>query len=251
MRIRGPGIGILVALLMPVESSLAVNQTVTATSQDVFTPAAVTVSQGESVTWTTPADSTTSGSTTTPSRSRPRPIAPPWTVSRTFSTVGTSRYYCEAHGGPGGLGMSGTVTVQAAGATPGPPGPGPGGPGPPAPVSADKVKPALKLGGQTTQKVLRKRAVVVAVEVNEASTVVAAGTVAVPGASKVIRLKKASKQLAAGAQAKLKLKLPKQAPRAFRRAFDRGRRLTAKVTVTAKDAAGNTRSAKRKIALKT
>ena len=54
---------------------------------------------------------------------------------------------------------------------------------------------------------LRRRAVLVAVEVNEASTVVAKGTVAVPGASKVFRLRKASRQLAAGAKATLKLKL--------------------------------------------
>lgn len=233
---------------MPVDSSLAVNQTVTAsTSPDEFTPAAVTVSQGESVTWNNVGGFHNvrfdDNSFTQPVGTDPAP----WTVSRTFTLVGTSRYYCEAHGAPGGQGMSGTVTVQAAGA---PPGPGPG-PGQPAPVSADKTQPTLKLGGQTTQRVLRRRAVLVAVEVNEASTVVARGTVALPGASKVIRLKKASKQLAAGAQAKLKLKLPKQSSRTFRRALERRKRLTAKVTVTARDAAGNTRSAKRKIALKT
>ena len=125
MRIRGPGIGILVALLMPVDSSLAANQTVTASSNpDEFTPAAVTVSQGESVTW-----NNVSGfhnvrfddnSFTQPVGTDPAP----WTVSRTFTVLGTFRYYCEAHGGQGGQGMSGTVTVQATGATPGLRGPG-------------------------------------------------------------------------------------------------------------------------------
>ena len=246
MRIRGPGIGILVALLVPADSVLAANQAVTASgSPNTFTPSTVTVLQGETVTW-----NNTGGfhNVRFDDGSFDQPADPifPWStaVARTFYAAGTFSYVCEAHSE-----MTGTVAVQAPGGTPGP-GPGPGG-GPPLPVSADKIKPTLKLGGQTTQKVLRRRAVLVAVEVNEASTVVAAGTVAVPGASKVIRLKKASKQLAAGAQAKLKLKLPNQAPRAFRRAFERGRRLTAKVTVTAKDAAGNTRSAKRKIALKT
>ncbi len=40
------------------------------------------------------------------------------TFDRTFTTPGTFRYYCKIHGGPGGLGMSGTITVQAAAATP-------------------------------------------------------------------------------------------------------------------------------------
>ena len=33
------------------------------------------------------------------------------TFSHTFSTPGTFAYYCKAHGGPGGKGMAGSVTV--------------------------------------------------------------------------------------------------------------------------------------------
>jgi plastocyanin len=238
MRIRGPGIGILVALLVPADSALAANQTVTAsTNPDVFTPDVVTVIQGESVTWNNVSGLHNvrfdDGSFTQPPMFAPAP----WTVSRTFTTVGSFRYECEAHAPS----MDGTVTVQAPGTTPGP------GPGPPQPVGADKTPPALKLGGQTKQRVLRRRAVLVAVEVNEASTVVARGTAAVPGAGRVFRLKKASKQLAAGTKATLKLRLPKQSLRAFRRALARRSRLTARLTVTARDSAGNTRSAKRKV----
>jgi LPXTG-motif cell wall-anchored protein len=36
------------------------------------------------------------------------------TFSHTFDTAGTFRYYCKIHGAPGGIGMSGTVTVLAA-----------------------------------------------------------------------------------------------------------------------------------------
>jgi plastocyanin len=244
MRIRGPGIGILVALLVPADTVLAANQAVTASgSPNTFTPSTVTVLQGETVTWNN-AGGFHNVHFDDGSFDQPADPIFPWStaVVRTFLSAGTYSYVCEAHPE-----MTGAVAVQASGGTQGP---GPGG-GPPAPVSADKTQPSLKLGGKTTQRALRRRAVLVAVEVNEASSVVAKGTVAVPGASKVIRLKQASKQLAAGAKANLKLKLPKQAPRAFGRALDRGRRLTAKVTVTAKDAAGNTRSAKRKIALKT
>ncbi len=36
-----------------------------------------------------------------------------WTTySHTFTSVGTFRYYCEIHGGPGGVGMSGTIIVE-------------------------------------------------------------------------------------------------------------------------------------------
>jgi hypothetical protein len=35
-----------------------------------------------------------------------------WSVSRTFNTPGTYRYYCDVHGSPGGFGMSGTVAVN-------------------------------------------------------------------------------------------------------------------------------------------
>jgi hypothetical protein len=41
------------------------------------------------------------------------PLATPWRVWRHFDVEGTYRYYCEAHGGPGGQGMSGVVTVVA------------------------------------------------------------------------------------------------------------------------------------------
>ena len=34
---------------------------------------------------------------------------------RTFTTPGTFRYYCQVHGGPNGVGMSGTVTVNPTG----------------------------------------------------------------------------------------------------------------------------------------
>lgn len=40
------------------------------------------------------------------------------TFSQTFDEPGTYAYYCRIHGGPGGTGMAGTVTVTAAGATP-------------------------------------------------------------------------------------------------------------------------------------
>lgn len=36
-----------------------------------------------------------------------------WTFSKTFNTPGTIKYYCEAHGGPNGSGMAGSIIVKA------------------------------------------------------------------------------------------------------------------------------------------
>ena len=42
------------------------------------------------------------------------PSAASWTFTRTFTAIGRQAYYCEVHGGPGGTGMSGVITVEAA-----------------------------------------------------------------------------------------------------------------------------------------
>ncbi len=38
-----------------------------------------------------------------------------WTATRAFNSPGTFPYYCELHGGPGGLGMAGEINVGGAG----------------------------------------------------------------------------------------------------------------------------------------
>jgi plastocyanin len=239
-------IGILAALVVAATPARAANQTVTATSSNDFVPAAVTVLQGESVTWNNGGGFHNVLFDDNSFDMPPDPDPSSWTVARSFNTPGTFRYYCEAHGGPNGSGMSGTVTVQAPGTTPGP---GPG-PAQPQPVAADRTAPALKLGGRGIQKVLRQRSVAVVVKTDEASTVVARGTISVPGASRIIRLKKASRRVAPGAKAKLVLRLSRPKLRSLRRAFEKRPRLTARVTVTGSDQAGNRRSAKRKVKLK-
>ena len=87
--------------------------TVAATTENQFVPRSVTVPPNTTVYWENrglnhnvkfedglfeqPAD----------------PLSTPWRVWRHFDAEGTYRYYCEAHGGPGGAGMSGVVTVAA------------------------------------------------------------------------------------------------------------------------------------------
>jgi plastocyanin len=224
--------------MVAVAPARAANQTVTATTSDEFVPAAVTVLAGESVTWNNVGNGFHNvhfddNSFVAPSS----PSSDAWSVQRIFTSPGTFRYICEAHA----PGMSGTVTVQAPGTIPGP------GPAQPQPVVADKTAPALKLGGRANQKVLRQRSVAVVVETDEASTVVARGTISVPGSTRTIRLRKASRQVAAGAKVKLALRLSRPKLRSLRRAFKKRRRLTARVTVTGTDQAGNRRSAKRNV----
>ncbi len=100
----------LVRVALSTNSPLA-TKLVTATNF-AFTPEAVTINVGDIVQWdnndvgifhnVVADDSTfTSGD----------PDALAWTFSEPFDTPGTYRYYCEVHGRPGGLGMSGVITV--------------------------------------------------------------------------------------------------------------------------------------------
>ena len=46
------------------------------------------------------------------------PDSSTWTATVTFPTAGTVGYYCEIHGGDGGIGMSGVITVVGTGGAP-------------------------------------------------------------------------------------------------------------------------------------
>lgn len=79
-----------------------------------FQPAAVTIAAGGTVTWDWAANAIThnvSPDATEPVRSG-NPVNGPNTYQYTFNAPGTYQYYCEVHGAPGLIGMSGTVTVQ-------------------------------------------------------------------------------------------------------------------------------------------
>ncbi len=206
---------------------------VTATPVDTFTPDPVTVTQGDTVTWTNGGGNHNVHFDDDSFIAPPSPSTDAWLAPRVFSQAGSFAYYCEVHGGPGGNGMSGTVVVTAAppgggggGGGPGPgPGPGPG--GDPAPVSS--------MVGPSKQDVDK---LFVRASMNEAGTLTATGAVSVPGASKAYALKRVSRAVTAGQVVKLRLKLRKRALKAVKRVLLRGRKLRAKITLTAKDATG-------------
>lgn len=112
---------------------------------------------------------------------------------------------------------------------------------------ADKQPPAVRLGGAKKQKLLKTKAILVTVLVDEAATVRAGGTLNVPGRARVYRLKSLTKKAAANKRVTFKLKLSKSQLKAVKRALRAKKKVVATVKVTARDAAGNARSATRKV----
>ena len=110
-----------------------------------------------------------------------------------------------------------------------------------------KVTPFGKLSYHRIQSVGK---LVVTARSTEAGTLKAAATVKVPGRKKAYRFKTVTKQVGANVSVKLRLKLSKKSLRAVRRAIRRGKRVRAKVKVTATNGAGIARSQKATIRLK-
>ena len=81
-------------------------------------------------------------------------------------------------------------------------------------------------------------------------TLSAGGSVNTSGASKVHRFKKVSAKAVPGTVVKLRLRLSKKSLKAVKRALRHHRKLKAKIRITARDAAGNSKSAKRSVRLK-
>ena len=78
-----------------------------------FNPTQLTINSGDIVRWTNAGglhnvvaddNSFTSGAVSSSA----------WVFEHTFNSVGSNPYYCGQHGGPGGVGMSGVITVEAA-----------------------------------------------------------------------------------------------------------------------------------------
>jgi plastocyanin len=112
-RVCGTAAATLCALLT-VSVAHAANHVVTIPpGTQTFRPQNLTIRVGDTVTFQNPANggmshnvvaddnSFTSGSAS----------AGPWSFSQTFTFTGTISYYCAPHGGPGGSGHSGTITV--------------------------------------------------------------------------------------------------------------------------------------------
>ena len=89
------------------------DRVVVATAENEFFPATLTVTPNTTVHWENRGLNHNvkfdDGSFEEPAD----PMPTPWRVSRHFDDEGTFNFHCEAHGGPNGQGMSGTIIVQA------------------------------------------------------------------------------------------------------------------------------------------
>jgi plastocyanin len=95
----------------------AANAGVDATAALAFSPASVTITAGDTVTWTVTGAAPHTVTSDDGAFSSPGSfLTTGQTYQFTFSTPGTYHYHCEIHGAPGS-GMIGTVVVEAA-ATP-------------------------------------------------------------------------------------------------------------------------------------
>jgi hypothetical protein len=103
--------------------------------------------------------------------------------------------------------------------------------------TTDTVAPKLSfLGAGKTQDVDKLGLTLL---LDELADVTAIGSVRVPGASKAYKIKKVTKRVAAGKGTRIGLKLSKKALKATKKALKRGRKLKAKLVVTAQDLAGH------------
>jgi plastocyanin len=90
----------------------SIERTVIATPDNEFFPEALTVRPGTRVDWENRGIQHNVKFEDGRFEQPRDPQSTPWRVWRRFDTRGVYRYYCEAHGGPGGRGMSGRIIVQ-------------------------------------------------------------------------------------------------------------------------------------------
>jgi len=111
----------------------------------------------------------------------------------------------------------------------------------------DLTRPQQKVAGRARQDVDR---LAVTVTLNEAGRVTARGRVNVPdGAARVFRFRPVSRAADANEPVRLRIRLARRARRTVKAALDDGRRLRARITITARDAAGNPSTSRKAIRL--
>jgi glucose/arabinose dehydrogenase len=114
----------------------------------------------------------------------------------------------------------------------------------------DVKPPAIRLGGKRIQKA-GKRVSVVVKATSENVRATASGKVSIRGKKKAHKLKGVKARfIARGHRATLRLKVSKKALRAIKRALGRHRKVWARLTIKARDAAGNTTIKRRTIKLR-
>lgn len=177
------------------------------------------------------------------------------TPSRSYSSPGTITTRLRVTDDDGATSTTTrTVTVSAppspepppGSSTPPPSEPAPALPAPsPAGDPAPVLPPAVTVAGPARQRALRQRGIVVTGGCDRACSLAVRGSVNVPGASRVFRLRQVTRSLTAAGTVRVKLALPRAAQAAIRSALRRRKRVTATISVAATDSAGTSTSTRR------
>jgi len=122
----------------------------------------------------------------------------------------------------------------------------------PTPTPPDTVAPALVFptGPSATRAVVSANGIAVQAGCSEACVLTAEGTVSLPGAASILKLKRVSKTLRARGTTRMVLRLSRRQATRLRKVLRRGTKLKVNVRITARDAAGNTRTVRRRLRIK-
>ncbi len=104
---------------------------------------------------------------------------------------------------------------------------------------ADPDPPSVAISRRRSQRVLRQRGFVVALRCDEDCGFVASGRMRISGSKARYGLSRASRLVAGGKRVRVRLAPSRSGTAALRRALARRRRVSATVTINARDAAGN------------
>lgn len=116
---------------------------------------------------------------------------------------------------------------------------GPGAPGT-QPPTADTVPPVARVSGHSSQRAVRRGAIIVTVSCpSEGCVASATATLSLPGAKRALHLTAKPRSLLAGHPGDLRLALSARLRAALRRALRAHRSIRAKIVVTVADGAGN------------
>jgi plastocyanin len=97
-----------------ISNTFAATVTVNLTNSLTFVPSSINIEVGDTVMWVNAAGGFSHGVHSDDGTTFTfGPAAAPWNFSHTFLTAGKFPYYCQVHGGAGGVGMSGVVFVRA------------------------------------------------------------------------------------------------------------------------------------------
>jgi len=99
----------LLLLLPPAAHAAQVTVNMT---DSAFTPKNITINAGDTIRWVNNG-AMPHTATEDSGKFDSGNIAPGQSFAATFNTAGTYSYYCKLHGGPGGVGMAGTITIVA------------------------------------------------------------------------------------------------------------------------------------------